>query len=299
MSPMVGLAMVSQTTSSSARCGRPSVDASRRAEPYRASAHPLSTSVADNHRAANRREERRLLLRYHRAGDAGARDELVHRFLPLARALARRYQHGGEPMDDLVQVASVGLLKAIDRFDPSRRTTLSTFAIPTILGELKRYFRDHGWAVHVPRRLKERAVRVEEATAALWRELGRPPTSTEIAAHTGTTPDQVLEARHVAGAYRAVALDMYGHNLEGVSQAESLGIEDPGFTTAEQAATVERFMRVLNKRQREILRMRFGEDLTHSEIGERVGVSDMHISRLIRQSIAVMQEIAERQEQAR
>ena len=142
----------------------------------------------------------------------------MHRFLPLARALASRYRGSGEPFDDLVQVASLGLLKAIDRFDPARETTLSTFAIPTILGELKRHFRDRGWAVRVPRSLKERAVHVEQATEALWGELGRPPTTTEIAAWMGATPEQVLEARDAAGAYRAVSLDVNEHDLEGVAR---------------------------------------------------------------------------------
>jgi RNA polymerase sigma-B factor len=217
----------------------------------------------------------------------------------FSRSPARRYQHGGEPMDDLVQIASLALLKAIDRFDPSRETTLSTFATPTILGELKRYFRDHGWAVHVPRSLKERAARVEEATEALWGELGRPPTLTEIARASDATPDQVLEAGQVASAYCAIALDIYEHESEGISPAERLGIEDPGFTTAEQAATLEPLMSSLNERQQEVLRLRFGEDLVHSEIGWRIGVSAMHASRLIKQSLAIMQKTASRQEQAR
>ena len=240
-----------------------------------------------------------MLLRYHHAGDAEAREVLVHRFLPLARALASRYRDSGEPLDDLVQVASLGLMKAIDRFDPARETTLSTFAIPTILGELKRHFRDHSWAVHVPRSLKERALRVEQATEALWGELGRPPTTTEIATWMGATPEQVLEARRAGGGYRAVSLDVDGHDLEGVSPAEGLGIEDPGFSLAEAAATVEPLMAMLDDRKREILRLRFGEDLVQSEISERLGLSTIQVSRLIKQSIAFMQEIAEREVQTR
>jgi RNA polymerase sigma factor (sigma-70 family) len=140
--------------------------------------------ISSHAATVRRREDLRLLRLYHGAGDARAREELVHRFLPLARQLARRYQRRGEPIDDLVQVASLGLLKAIDRFDPDRQTTLSSFAIPTILGELKRYFRDFGWAVRVPRSLQERMVRVDEATDALWREQGRPPTPAEVAERT-------------------------------------------------------------------------------------------------------------------
>ena len=138
-------------------------------------------------RARGSREDRRLLERYHRDGDRAAREALVERFLPLARQLARRYQRGGEPLDDLVQVASLGLLKAIDRFDPTRETAFSSFAVPTILGELKRHFRDKGWSVRVPRDLQELAVRVDRVTEELARELGRAPTPAEIAERAGVT----------------------------------------------------------------------------------------------------------------
>src|SRR5687768_3133766 len=155
------------------------------------------TTAADD-RAARAREDRRLLERYHREGDAAAREALVERFLPLARQLARRYQRGGEPLDDLVQVASLGLLKAIDRFEPSRHTAFSSFAVPTILGELKRHFRDRGWSVRVPRDLQEMSVRVERVAEELSRELGRAPTPAEIGSHIGATTEQVLEAREAA-----------------------------------------------------------------------------------------------------
>ena len=149
-------------------------------------------------RAARSREDRRLLLQYHEGGDATARDALVQRFLPLARQLARRYQRGGEPLDDLVQVASLGLLKAIDRFDPRRETAFSSFAVPTILGELKRHFRDKGWSVRVPRDLQELAVKVDRVGEQMSRELGRAPTPTEIAESIGASTEQVLEARETA-----------------------------------------------------------------------------------------------------
>ena len=237
-----------------------------------------------------RREERRLLRLYHGAGDAGAREELVHRFLPLARQLARRYQRRGEPIDDLVQVASLGLLKAIDRFDPARQTALSSFATPTILGELKRYFRDHGWAVRVPRSLQERIVRVEEATEALWREQGRPPTPAEVAERTQNTVEQVLEARQAAGARWAISLDPSGDEEDAGAPADSLAIDEPGFLLAEDAATTERLMRVLTDREREILRLRFREDLYQSEVAERVGVSPTHVARVLRRSIEALHE---------
>ena len=249
--------------------------------------------AAAEDRAARSREDRRLLTQYHRAGDPAARDALVERFLPLARQLARRYQRGGEPLDDLVQVASLGLLKAIDRFDPERETAFSSFAVPTILGELKRHFRDKGWSVRVPRDLQELAVKVDRVGEQMSRELGRAPTPTEIAESIGASTEQVLEAREAAAAYRAVSLDRPRDEEEDDSGiADSVGADDPGFGLAEDAATVERLMRVLTDREREVLRLRFEEDLTQSEIGTRVGVSQMHVSRLIRQSIARLREVA-------
>jgi RNA polymerase sigma-B factor len=245
-------------------------------------------------RAVRAREDRRLLERYHRLGDPAAREALVERFLPLARQLARRYQRGGEPLDDLVQVASLGLLKAIDRFEPDRTTAFSSFAVPTILGELKRHFRDRGWSVRVPRDLQELAVRVERVADELALELGRAPTPAEIAEHIGVTSEQVLEAREAAGAYRAVSLDRpRDDEEEGDGMADTMGVEDPGFGLAEDAATVERLMTVLTDREREVLRLRFAEDLTQSEIGARVGVSQMHVSRLIRQAVARLRDAAE------
>jgi RNA polymerase sigma-B factor len=263
-------------------------DSDRRIAP----AYPAQDAMAE--RALRAREDRRLLERLHRHGDQAAREQLVERFLPLARQLARRYQHGGEQLDDLVQVASLGLLKAIDRFDPARETAFSSFAVPTILGELKRHFRDKGWSVRVPRDLQELAVRVDRVTDELGRELGRAPTLAEVAERTGSTEEQVLEAREAAGAYRAVSLDRpRDDDEEGEGgMGEAVGAEDPGFGVAEDAATVERLMRVLSAREREVLRLRFAEDLTQSEIGSRVGVSQMHVSRLIRQAVSQLRRAA-------
>jgi RNA polymerase sigma-B factor len=245
-------------------------------------------SPASRDRVARALEDRRLLERYHRESDPVAREALVERFLPLARQLARRYQRAGEPLDDLIQVASLGLLKAIERFDPARETAFSSFAVPTILGELKRHFRDKGWSVRVPRDLQELAVKVDRVGEDMSRDLGRAPTPGEIAERLGATPEQVLEAREAAGAYRAVSLDRprNDEDEEGGELVDAFGSEDHGFAVAEDAATVERLMRVLSEREREVLRLRFEEDLTQSEIGDIVGVSQMHVSRLIRQSIA-------------
>jgi RNA polymerase sigma-B factor len=253
---------------------------------------PASVAGESESRVARARADRVLLQRAHR-GDQQARAELVRRFLPLARQLARRYQRAGEPLDDLNQVASLGLIKAIDRFDPGRETAFSSFAVPTILGELKRHFRDRGWSVRVPRDLQELAVRLEPVGEELARELGRQATPAEIAQRTGTTVEQVLEAREAAAAYRAVSLDRPREEDEdGDGLAASFGTEDPGFDNAENSATIERLMRVLSDREREILRLRFAEDLTQAEIGARVGVSQMHVSRIIRQAINRLQHAA-------
>ncbi|MBE2318463.1 SigB/SigF/SigG family RNA polymerase sigma factor [Solirubrobacter sp. CPCC 204708] len=254
---------------------------------------PRAYSADGETRAARTRADRALLERAHN-GDQQARAQLVDRFLPLARQLARRYQRGGEPLDDLIQVASLGLLKAIDRFDPSRETAFSSFAVPTILGELKRHFRDKGWSVRVPRDLQELAVKLEPVGEELARELGRAATPAEIAQRTGSTVEQVLEAREAAAAYRAVSLDRPREDdEEGDGLGVSFGIEDQGFSLAEDSATIERLMRVLNDREREILRLRFAEDLTQAEIGARVGVSQMHVSRIIRQAINRLRDAAE------
>ena len=243
---------------------------------------------------SDRAEERRLFARVQRDGDPAAHEALVERFLPLAQQLARRYARGNEPLDDLIQVASLGLLKAIDRFDPTRPTAFSSFAVPTILGELKRHFRDKGWSLRVPRDLQELAFRVERVAADLESELRRAATADEIAQYLGVRTEQVLDAREAAGAYRAVSLDRPRDDAEaGDELVDGIGDEDPGYHLADEAATVERLMSVLTDREREVLRLRFAEDLTQSEIGARLGLSQMHISRLIRNAVDRLREAAE------
>ena len=240
-------------------------------------------------RSAERvREDLRLLERYHSQGDVAAREELICRFLPLARQLARRYERVDEPIDDLVQVASVGLVKAVDRFDPSRGTAFSSFAVPTILGELKRYFRDAGWAVHVPRGMQERVLEVNRAVTELSRDLGRSPTTAEVAESTGLTNEEVLEAMEAAVAYDSVSLEAprSEENPDSEGVAERIGEEDSGYERAEYAATIAPELRALPERDRLVLELRFGQDLTQSEIAERIGVSQMHVSRLIRRALA-------------
>jgi RNA polymerase sigma-B factor len=250
------------------------------------------TATASPARAA---EDRRLLERYHRTGDQGARDELVKRLLPLARRLARRYQRAGEPLDDLVQVASLGLVKAIDRFDPARETAFTSYAVPTILGELKRYFRDNGWAVHVPRGVQERVMQVDGAVNELSRRLGRSPSPNEIAAHLAIDIEQVMEAMDAAGAYDAVSLDAPrgGEDGEGSSFAETMGQTDARFELVEYEATIAPTLKALPARDRIILHLRFAEDMTQSEIAERIGVSQMHVSRLIRRALSRLRTVAE------
>ena len=232
-------------------------------------------------------EDRELFLRL-KAGDTTARDQLAERFLPLARQLARRYQRADEPLDDLVQVASLGLIKAIDRFDPAREVAFSSYAVPTILGELKRHFRDRTWSVRVPRDLQELALKVDKAVGTLSRDLRRQPSVLEIAQAVDAGEEDVLEALEAAGAYRATSFDAPRSSDEegGDSLADALGTTEAGFGLAEQRATLERLMAAITPREREVLRLRFVEDLTQAEIGERIGVSQMQVSRLIRQSLA-------------
>jgi RNA polymerase sigma-B factor len=233
------------------------------------------------------RDDRTLFVQYRRTGDARYREQLVARFLPLAHHLARRYLRGGESLDDLVQVASLGLVKAIDRFDPRRETAFTSFAVPTIAGELKRHFRDKGWFVRVPRDLQELALRVERTGEQMATRLGRLPTPTELADELDITVERVLEAREAIGAHYAVSLDRPREDGEDdESIGDAIGAEDSGYGRAEDAASVQRLARgVLTDRERELLRLRFEQDLTQAEIGTRLGVSQMHVSRMLRSAV--------------
>ncbi len=264
-----------------------------------AAAKDRSSNVAahsSNERpGARAAEDRRLLWRYRHEGDTAARDELVSRFLPLARQLARRYQRGNEPLDDLVQVASIGLVKAVDRFDPARGTAFSSYAVPTIMGELKRYFRDSGWAIHVPRGMQERVMRLNGAVARLARELGRSPSAAEIAEAIDSSTEEVLEAMEAAMAYDAVSLDSArGSDADdGDSYAETIGEEDDRYDLVEYEATIAPELEALSPRDRLVIHLRFTEDMTQSDIAERIGISQMHVSRLIRRSLARLRTVAE------
>src|SRR6185312_11397203 len=219
------------------------------------------------------------------------RDAMVERHLGLARHLALRYSDSGEPLDDLFQVASLGLINAVDRFDPTRGIAFTTFAVPTILGELKRHFRDRGWAIHVPRDLKDASLRVRRAIAEHHGE--RPPTPAELAQATGLSLEGVLEALEVAGVQRALSLDAPASTEEGgATLVDLIGADDADLARAHDRTLLEALMRTVTPREREILRLRFVEDLTQSQIGERIGVSQMQVSRILRGALARMREAA-------
>jgi len=251
--------------------------------------------IRDPGRPNNRAEEdRALFARYLDKRDPVDREMLVERFLPLARQLARRYQRPEEPFDDLFQVACLGLVKAIDRFDLDREVAFSSYAVPTILGEIKRYFRDRTWSVRVPRDLQELALRVDRAVSELSLDLHRQPTVQEIAEKVGEEEEDVLEALEASGAYKATSLEAPrgADDDAGDTLGDSLGTVEHGFSLAEDRATIEHLMRSITPREREVLRLRFEEDLTQAEIGELIGVSQMQVSRIIRQSVARLRSYA-------
>ena len=241
------------------------------------------------------RDDRELLVRFARDRNGIEREQLVERFLPLARQLARRYQRADEPFDDLLQVASLGLVKAIDRFDPDRDVAFSSYAVPTILGEIKRYFRDRTWAVRVPRDLQELALRVDRAVGELNNELQRQPSVPEIAERVQSTEEEVLEALEAGAAYRASSLEAPRPSESGTTETvgDAFGQVETGYQLAEDRATLERLLRTVTPREREVLRLRFEQDMTQAEIGEQIGVSQMQVSRIIRQAIGRLRAAAQ------
>jgi RNA polymerase sigma-B factor len=236
-----------------------------------------------------------LFRRWHRYGDRRARDELIERFLPLARKLARRYTPSSEPYDDLVQVASLGLVKAVERFDPDRGFAFSSFAVPTIVGELKRYFRDSGWALHVDRGAQERAHKITDAQHQLSARTGRSPTINELAQYLELSEEEVLDGLQTAEAYDAISLDAPLQSDEdgSTSRLDAVGDDDERFGLVDAQATIFAAARHLPRREREILFLRFGEDLTQTEIAERVGISQMQVSRLLRKSLGRLREVTD------
>ncbi len=229
-----------------------------------------------------------LFKRWQNERDQAAHEALVHRFMPLTRSLARRYDRSSEPFEDLLQVASVGLLKALDRFEAERGHSFPSFAVPTILGEMRRYFRDCGWSVHVPRGDQERALRVRSAQETLTNERGHAPTVNQLAVYLEMDAEQVIEALQATEAYETMSLDAPrpgGGDEEGSSYGESVGGEDERYELVELDATVVAALEHVPARERAMLHMRFVEELTQTEIAARVGISQMQVSRLLRRSL--------------
>ena len=235
--------------------------------------------------------DRTLLKRYHVQGDTSAREQLVQRHMPLVRAIARRYSGRGEPVEDLEQVGSIGLIKAIDRYDLDRevQVPLTTYATPNIVGEIKRHFRDKGWAIRVPRGVQELNAKLARTVDRLTVKLGRSPSIAEIAEELEATPEQILEAMEAETAYSTVSLSSGPAGEDGeMDPMEAIGTEDVEFERSEQRASLEPALDVLPDREREILRMRFEEGMTQTEIADAIGISQMHVSRLIRKSLIKM-----------
>jgi RNA polymerase sigma-B factor len=235
-------------------------------------------------RPLRRADEHALFRRYRETRDRAARAALVERFLPLARHLARRYPSAGE-RDDVMQVACLGLVKAVDRFDPERGIAFSSFATPTILGEIKRYFRDCGWSVHVPRELQDRKHRADAAAENLTAALGRAPTANELAADLDLSVEDVMEALATATAHRPVPLDKPSGERESAAVPFAAS-EDEGYARADDAAVVDSLLRLLGERERAVVVLRFRYDLLQREIAALLGISQMQVSRILTAAIA-------------
>jgi RNA polymerase sigma-B factor len=238
--------------------------------------------------------ERRMFARLHDPDDVLDAGDVLRRYLPLARHVAARFRGTGEPDDDLLQVASLGLLKAIRRFDPSRGTMFSSYAMPTVTGELRRHLRDTTWFVHVPRDLQELALRVDRCARDLTTASGRSPTVEAVAAAVGCTVEQVVDGRRALGAHRAFSLDSTGSDEDesAIPRMDTLGGDDPSFDGVAERHGLDVLLRAVPRREREILRLRYEEDLTQREIGRRVGISQMHVSRILQEALRRLRDVA-------
>jgi RNA polymerase sigma-B factor len=242
--------------------------------------------------------DRDLFARFAQTRSAADRDALIERFLPLARSLATRFNARGDAFDDVFQVACVGLVKAIDRYDVQRGGAFSSFAVPTIAGEIKRYFRDRTWTLHVPRDLKDLTLRVGREIETLESELGRQPNIPELAARLHAGVEEVLEALQATHAKRTRSLDapsLGSWEDEGLTLGATLGVEEAGFAHVERSETLRRLMVTLTDREREVMWLRFEEDLTQQEIGDRIGVSQMQVSRILREATDKLRALARHQ----
>src|ERR1700757_4658033 len=237
-------------------------------------------------------DDKILLRRYHEDGDLQAREKLIEQYMSLVRSLARRYSYRGEQLEDLVQIGAIGLIKAIDRFDLSRGGELTTSATPNIIGEIKRHFRDKGWSVRVPRGLQELNVQLSRLIEQLTVQLGRSPTIPELAKAASVEEEEVLEALESGRAYSSLSLSSGGTQEDGeeLDPLESIGTEEHQYEVSEDRAVLEPGFKVLDERERRILHLRFYEGLTQSQIAQQVGISQMHVSRLIRRSLEKIRE---------
>jgi RNA polymerase sigma-B factor len=229
-----------------------------------------------------------LLVAYHREGDVSARDRALVELMPLVRALASRYAGRGEPLEDLVQVGSIGLIKAVDRFDVDRGVDFASYAVPTIVGEIRRHFRDKAWAMHVPRRLKELSLRLSRVLDQLTTELGRSPTIAELAEAAGVEEEEAIDALDSMNAYSTRSLHAPFEDGTDDSLSEKLGVDDAGFHEVEDGALVAAGLDALDERERQIVELRFFEEMTQSQIASEIGISQMHVSRLLRRALATM-----------
>src|SRR5437763_5429697 len=249
------------------------------------------------------KRDRDLLRRYHERGDLAAREQLIEAHMSLVRSLARRYSYRGEQLEDLVQIGAIGLIKAIDRFDVNRGVELTTYATPNIIGEIKRHFRDKGWSVRVPRGLQELNVQISKLMETLTVQLGRSPTIAELAKAAGVEEEEVLEALESGRAYSSLSLSSGGgggDDDDDLDPLESIGTEEHEYSVSEDRAVLEPGLRVLDERERLILHLRFFKGLTQSQIAQQVGISQMHVSRLIRRSLEkIRDEIASEEEEPR
>ena len=235
-----------------------------------------------------------LMRQYRLTGDPRAREAIVTRFLPLSRSLARRFASGGEPLEDLEQVAALALVKAVDAYNPDRGTAFSSYAVPCIAGAIKRHFRDFGWSVRVPRELQERAMTVHNLETQLQASEGESPTVHEVAAAAGLSPEDVLEAREAYSALHASSLDMTAHDgdSDDIRVVDTLGVLDDGYRSALDRSALDSLLGSLQDRDRSIIELYFREELTQAEIGNRMGYSQMHISRLLRRAVGELEERA-------
>jgi RNA polymerase sigma-B factor len=244
-------------------------------------------------------DDKILLRRYHEDGDLQAREQLIEQYMSLVRSLARRYSYRGEQLEDLVQIGAIGLIKAIDRFDLDRGVELTTYATPNIIGEIKRHFRDKGWSVRVPRGLQELNVQLSRLVEQLTVQLSRSPTIPELAKAAGVEEEEVLEALESGRAYTSLSLSVGGGggDDDDLDPLESLGTEEHQYEVSEDRAILAPGFKALDERERKILQLRFFEGLTQSQIAQQVGISQMHVSRLIRRSLEKIREtIAEDEE---